>query len=128
MTKCKTDAIIDLTKGKKGVNKMFIVMGLTMSIVVGAFMSLIITSGMRDGWKKNIVAIIIALAIGFGISGLLTLEEKGNVMVWNNGHCTECNGEWHLVDVVKSRTNGGTRYYWECENCYNVIDTTRNFK
>ena len=107
---------------------MFIVMGLTMSIVVGAFMSLIITSGMRDGWKKNIVAIIIALAIGFGISGLLTLEEKGNVMVWNNGHCTECNGEWHLVDVVKSRTNGGTRYYWECENCYNVIDTTRNFK
>ena len=107
---------------------MFVIVGLVMSISVGGFMSLIFTSGMRDGWKKAVVAIIVSLAIGFGLSGLFALEEKGNVMAWNNGHCTECNGEWHLVDVVKSRNNGGTRYYWECENCYNVIDTTRNFK
>lgn len=107
---------------------MFVVVGLIMSVSVGGFMSLILTSGMRNGWKQVVVTIIIALVIGFGISGVCTLEEKGNVMVWNDGHCTECNGEWHLVDIVKSRKNGGSRYYWECENCYNTIDTTRNFK
>lgn len=107
---------------------MFVVTGLIMSVSVGGFMSLILTSSMRDGWKKVVVAIIISLAIGFGLSGLFALEEKANVMTWNNGHCTECNGKWHLVDVVKSGKNGGSRYYWECENCYNVIDTTRNFK
>jgi formate dehydrogenase maturation protein FdhE len=109
---------------------MFIITGICMTFIVGLFMSLCIvnTTEMRDGWKKNLVTIVLALAIGFGISGLMTLEHQANVETWNDGYCEECGGEWHLVDVVKSRTNGGTRYYWECEDCYNLIDTTTKFK
>ena len=107
---------------------MFIIMGITRTLIVGVFMAMLITSGMRDGWKRNILTIIIAFAIGFGIGSLFYLEEQANVKTWNNGYCEECGGEWHLVDVVKGRNNGGTRYYWECKECYNLIDTTRNFK
>ena len=107
---------------------LFIVNGVGMTFVVGGFMAMLITSGMKDGWKRVVVSIILAVAIGFGIGGLLTLEHMADVDSWNNGHCKECNGEWHLVDVEKGRNNGSTRYYWECEECYNLINTTRNFK
>ena len=108
--------------------EMFIITGIAMTLIVGVFMALLLTNGMKDGWKRNVVTIIIALAIGFGIGGLLTLEEQANVKTWNNGHCEECGGEWHLAGVTKSRNNSSTRYYWECEECNNLIDTTRNFR
>jgi hypothetical protein len=52
---------------------MFIITGICMTFIVGLFMSICIvnTTEMKDGWKKNLVTIILALAIGFGISGLL---------------------------------------------------------
>lgn len=108
--------------------EMFIITGIAMTLIVGVFMALMLTSGMRDGWKRNVATIIVALVIGFGISGLLCLEEQANVKAWNNGHCEECGGEWHLAGTTKSRNNGSTRYYWECEECNNLIDTTRNFR
>ena len=83
---------------------------------------------MREGLLKNLITIVLALAIGFGFSGLLCLEEQANVTAWNNGYCEECGGEWHLAEITKSRNNGSTRYYWECEECNNLISTTRNFR
>lgn len=108
--------------------EMFIITGIAMTLIVGVFMALMFTSEMKDGWKRNVVTIIIALAIGFGIGGLLTAEHEADKKAWNNGYCEECGGEWHLADVVKGRNNGSTRYYWECVDCYNVIDTVSRFK
>lgn len=110
--------------------EMFIITGIAMTLVVGVFMSICImgTVEMREGWLRKVITVILALAIGFGISGLLCLEEQANVKAWNNGHCEECGGEWHLAGTTKSRNNGSTRYYWECEECNNLIDTTRNFR
>ena len=104
---------------------MFVVVGLLMSVTVGGFMSLMFTSGMKDGWKKVVVAIIVALAIGFGISGLFALERKGDEMAWNNGTC-ECGGEWDLIDVEHLK-NSGELYYYECEDCGYVIRLHSNF-
>ena len=104
---------------------MFVVGGLLMSVTVGGFMSLMFTSGMKDGWKKVVVAIIVALAIGFGISGLFALERKGDEMAWNNGTC-ECGGEWDLIDVEHLK-NSGELYYYECEDCGYVIRLHSNF-
>lgn len=104
---------------------MFVVVGLIMSISVGSFMSMIFTSGMRDSWKKVVVAIIISLMVGFGISGLFALEQKGDEMAWNGGHC-ECGTEWNLVNVERLR-NSGELYYYNCDNCGNVIRTHSNF-
>ena len=110
---------------EREVNKMFVVVGLIMSVSVGGFMSLMFTSGMKDGWKKVVVAIIVALAIGFGISGLFALERKGDEMAWNGGHC-ECGTEWELVDVEHLK-NSGELYYYNCNNCGKVIRTHSNF-
>lgn len=104
---------------------MFIVAGLITSVSVGAFMSLMFTGGMKDGWKKVVVSIIVSLAIGFGLSGLLTLERKGDEMVWNGGHC-ECGTEWELIDVEHLK-NSGNVYFYNCDNCSNIIKTHSNF-
>ena len=105
---------------------MFVVIGLIMSISVGAFMSLMLTSGMKDGWKQVVVTIIVALAIGFGLSGLFALERKGDEMAWNGGHC-ECGAEWELVDIERLK-NSGNLYYYGCDNCGDVIKTHSNFR
>lgn len=125
LTRIVKRGIINTTKGKSEVSKMFVVVGLIMSISVGGFMSLMFTSGMKDGWKKAVVAIIVALAIGFGISGLFALERKGDEMAWNNGTC-ECGGEWDLIDVEHLK-NSGELYYYECEDCGYVIRLHSNF-
>ena len=104
---------------------MFVVVGLLMSVTVGGFMSLMFTSGMKDGWKKVVVAIIVALAIGFGISGLFALERKGDEIAWNNGYC-ECGTKWELVDIEHLK-NSGELYYYGCDNCGTVIRTHSNF-
>jgi hypothetical protein len=114
-----------LLNHEREVRKMFIVVGLFMSITVGGFLSMMFTSGMKDGWKKVVVAIIIAFAIGFGVSGLFALERKGDEMAWNNGHC-ECGTEWELVDVEHLK-NSGELYYYGCDNCGAVIRTHSNF-
>lgn len=103
----------------------FVITGVFMAVSVGAFMSLIFTSGMKDDWKRVVACIIISLAIGFGISGLFMLERKGDEMSWNNGHC-ECGTEWELVDVEHLK-NSGELYYYGCDNCGTVIKTHSNF-
>ena len=105
---------------------MFVVVGLIMSAVIGGVVSLMVTSGMKDGWKKVIVAIIVALTIGFGISGLFELESQSDEIAWNGGHC-ECGAEWELVNVEHLR-NSGELYYYDCNNCGKVIKTHSNFE
>lgn len=105
---------------------MFIICGLVMSIFIGSFISFILTSNMKKGLKKNIATIFIALAIGFGFSGLLTLEKKSDEMVWNNGHC-ECGTKWKLVNIEHLKNNSGELYYYNCDNCNIIIRLHSNF-
>lgn len=108
---------------------LFIVTGICMTFIAGLFMSICIvnTTEMREGWKKNLVTILLALTIGFGIGGLLTLEHIADEESWNNGHCV-CGGEWELIDVEKGYRNGSTTYYYSCEECEDVISTHTNFR
>lgn len=103
----------------------FVIVGVLMTITAGVFFSLMFTSGMKSGLKKNIVSIILAVAIGLGISGLLCLEHAGDVANWNNGYC-ECGGEWKLIDVEHLR-NSGELYYHGCDTCGYVIKLHSNF-
>lgn len=125
LTNNSSCGIIIIERNERKVNKMFVVVGLIMSISVGGFMSLMFTSGMKDGWKKVVVAIITSLLIGFGISGMFAMERKGDEMVWNNGSCG-CGTEWELIDVEHLR-NSGELYYYGCDNCGAVIRTHSNF-
>ena len=98
-----------------------------MSLTGGMLFGLMFTSEMEDGWKKYVIAILIALVVGFVIASAFALEEKIDVETWNNGHCEECGGSWKLINVDHIK-NGGDNYYYECEECLNVICTNRHFR
>lgn len=105
---------------------MFVIGGILFTITLGAFMAMIFTSGMKDGIAKVIVSIIIALIIGFGVTGLLELEYHGDFKKWNNGTCTTCGTTFELFDIEHCENTGNT-YYYKCENGH-LIKTVNYFE
>lgn len=92
----------------------FIIVGLILSISVGAFFALILTSGMKTGFSKVIVSIISALLFGFGLLFCMVKHSEYEAKKWNKGICTECGTEWHFQSATKYRTS--TTYYYVCDN------------
>lgn len=92
----------------------FVFLGLAMSISVGAFVALIVTSGMNDGMPRVITAIIISLVVGFGFIFLMGKYREYQEERWNNGICSTCGAEWHFQCATKHKSS--TTYYYTCEN------------
>ena len=65
-------------------------------------------------WGDRIIAILIALAIAFGIATLIYKEAEGNRNRWNNGYC-ECGGEYQFSSATNYR--GSKDYYYTCDKC-----------
>ena len=103
----------------------FIIFGLILTISVGLFMGLIITSGMNDGIFKNILMLIIALVIGFGITSIAFAERDYEAKKWNNGICTRCNTEWHFQSATREKSS--TMYFYTCENGH-ILETRNLFQ
>jgi hypothetical protein len=93
---------------------LFIILGLAMSISLGTFIALIVTSGMDDGILKAITAIVISLVIGFGSVFLMGKYREHQEEKWNNGICTTCGAEWYFQCASKRKST--TTYYYTCEN------------
>ena len=104
---------------------MFIVCGLVLTVSLGGFFAMIFTSGMKDNVFRLIASIIIAFAIGFVATGLFFLEHRADEQMFNSGYC-ECGGEWDLFDVEKMR-NSGSKYYYKCLECKDVIELHTRF-
>ena len=104
---------------------MFIIVGIVMTITIGAFIGLILTSDMNT-WRRWVVFPIIAILVGFVVAGLFTMEAKSDEVAWNNGYC-ECGGKWDFTNAEHLK-NGGDLYYYECEECGDLIRTHRHFK
>lgn len=101
----------------------FILASAFMSLTVGGFMSLCIILTIAENGRlvvKWIVGIVLAVAIGCGISGLMTLQNKGDDEAWNNGYCTECNKPYKFVNVVHHKNNDD-EYYYTCDDCGHTI-------
>ena len=92
----------------------FIVLGLVMSISVGALLALILTSGMSDGMPRTITVIILSLVIGFGFIFIMNEYRKYEEKRWNNGICAECGTEYHFQSAAKGKSS--TTYYYICNN------------
>lgn len=101
----------------------FILVSIFMSLTAGSFMAMCIVNTITENGKpivKWITGIILAVAIGCGIGGLITLQSKGDNKAWNNGYCTECNKPYKFVNKVYHR-NGSDEYYYTCNNCGHTI-------
>ena len=104
---------------------MFVVFGLLLSVSVGTFVGMILTSGIRNKIANIVVTVILALVIGFGLTSLLMWERKVDEQMFNGGYC-ECSGEWDLFDV-EYRKNSGSLYFYKCKECNNVIQLNSEF-
>lgn len=102
-----------------------IVCGLLLSASVGGFIAMIVTSGFRKTFIKFIIGVPLALTIGFGLIGISEMEYEIDVEQYNGGYC-ECGGEWDLFDVEKMR-NSGSKYYYKCLECKDVIELHTRF-
>lgn len=101
----------------------FILTSIFMSLIVGSYMAIFIVNIIAENSKsivKWIMGIILAIAIGCGVGGLITLQNKGDDEVWNNGYCTECDKPYKFSSVIHHR-NSDDEYYYTCDNCGHTI-------
>lgn len=101
----------------------FIATGIFMSLTVGFFIALCIINTITKNGKstlKWIAGIVLAIAIGYGISGLFVLENKGDDEKWNNGYCTEYNEPYSFASSDYHK-NGENEYYYTCDKCGHTI-------
>ena len=79
-----------------------------------AFFPLMIAILALETCRDKIIAIIIALAIAFGLATLIYKEAEGNRNRWNNGYC-ECGGQYQFSSATNWR--GSKDYYYTCDKC-----------
>lgn len=101
----------------------FILVSIFMSLTAGGFIAMCIVNTIAENSKpivKWIIRIVLAVAIGCGIGGLITLQSKGDDKAWNNGYCTECDKPYKFSSVIHHR-NSDDKYYYTCNNCGHTI-------
>ena len=81
---------------------------------VMAFFPLMIAALAPETWRGKVIAILVALAIGFGMATLLYKDAEGNHDRWNNGYC-ECGGQYQFSSATNWR--GSKDYYYTCDKC-----------
>ena len=104
---------------------MFIILAVVFGLVVGGFLGMMFTVNSK-GWKKVCGLLITMVITGCVISGMFCAERAGDEASWNNGVCPNCGIEWHFSNADHIR-NGGTLYYWNCDNCGRVIKLHSQF-
>lgn len=81
---------------------------------VMAFFPLIIAILVPETCRGKIIAILVALAIAFGVATLLYKDAEGDHDRWNNGYC-ECGGQYQFSSATNYR--GSKDYYYTCDKC-----------
>lgn len=78
--------------------------------------------------RISIVIFIVSLFLAISVISAKS-EIKKSEQNWNNGICTECGGNYHLVAVTKNSTvDHSKEYTYECKNCFHTIVTNYRMK
>ena len=102
----------------------FIVSALVFSATIGVILSyIIVTTFEINNTKKDInykplLVTIVALIIGFGLSGLLSIDYHYTQEIYNSGVHRDC-GQWELFDIEKDK--GCRTYYYKCNECGELL-------
>ena len=93
---------------------------------VGAFFGVMFCNGIKNKVVRWISGILVSILVSWFVIGMNTLESKIDANTWNNCICPTCEIEWTFsnADHIK---NGGTHYYWHCENCNKIIEVHQQF-
>lgn len=72
--------------------------------------------------KRLITAILTTTIFASIFGGCFFVEDVRDTNNWNNGYCPNCGIHWSFKGGTRYRTT--TEYYYECENCHTVIETS----
>lgn len=104
---------------------MFTNPGFYIAWAVMAFFPLMIAILAPETWHGRVIAVLVAIAIGFGVATLLYKEAEGNHDRWNNGYC-ECGGQYQFSSATNWR--GSKDYYYTCDRCGHTEEFTSIMK
>ena len=94
---------------------MFTNPGFYLTWAVIAVLPLMIAFLGPETWGKKFIAILVALAITFGVAALLYKNAEGNRNRWNNGIHIDCGGQYQFSSATNYR--GSKTYYYTCDKC-----------
>ena len=101
----------------------FIIVAIILGVTVGGYLGMMIF-GRCNGWKLFLGVFSTMVVVGCLLSGMLYLEDQGDIEKWNGGYCPVSGTPWTFSNADHVR-NGGTRYYWYCEDCGKIIELQR---
>ena len=104
----------------------FLFYAILFGVVLGGFLGLSFTANSR-GFKKIIGLLLTMVITGCIVSAMICGEYNQDKEIWNDGKCPTCGIEWEFSNADHIR-NGGTLYYWRCDNCNKIIELHDNFE
>lgn len=104
---------------------MFCFVAITCILTIGAFMALLWYSNFGRNIKGGkLIAVLIACAIGLGVARMPYWDVEIQEDIWNDGICARCGGEMEFTNASHAKFK--TYYYFQCGDCGNIIELTRN--
>lgn len=104
---------------------MFCFVAITCILTIGAFMALLWYSNFGRNIKGGkLITVLIACAIGLGVARLMFWEAENQRKIWNDGICAQCGGSMEFTNASHAKFE--TYYYFQCGDCGNIIELTRN--
>lgn len=95
------------------------------SLPIGILIAAMVSNGTKTKMKHIIKFALATVVITAFCAGEFTLNEFEEQKIWNNGICT-CGGEYKFING--SRYRNTTTYYYECDNCGDVLELQRHMK
>ncbi len=84
----------------------------------------------EDGIGKSILHGFIGMVIMASLMSMVYFgakyEAEKDEKLYNNGICSECGGEYHLVGASNSR--GNKHYVYECSECLCTVELNSRMK
>lgn len=79
--------------------------------------------------SKNIIAVVTAIIVlGLIMASAFLIDYTANAKKWNNGYCSECGLQLRFAAARRDRRSiSNFLYFWLCDNCGNVVITTKQF-
>lgn len=81
----------------------------------------------KENLKNLAIALLIAVVLSSLIAGIFAGISIRDNHLWNNGSCPNCDTPWELFDVEYTQ-NQIAFYYYQCDECGDLIKTMKNFK
>ena len=104
---------------------MFCFVAITCILTIGAFMALLWYSNFGRNIKGGkLITVLIACAIGLGVARLMFWDAENQRKIWNDGICARCGGEMEFTSASHAKFE--TYYYFQCRDCGNIIELSRN--